>query len=91
MASSSFTRGRLEGVIYPLSASAAPQSTFIDMADTVWDAVARFDQQFLYEPRPNGERKAGSAARCLEMTGMLRMLGLGKSQELNPTSKPALH
>jgi hypothetical protein len=70
--------------IYPLSKSAAPpQSTFIDMADTVWDAVPRFDDSFytslarMVNEEPVQPRDAG-------MMGMLRTFGIDKGKDFKP-------
>ena len=63
--------------IYPLSKSnAPPQSTFVDMADTLWDAVAQFDNSFytslarMVSEEPVQPRDAG-------MMRMLRTLQRG--------------
>jgi hypothetical protein len=70
--------------IYPLSKSAAPpQSTFIDMADTVWDAVARFDDSF-YESLARMVSEEPVQPRDAAMMGMLRTLGIDKGKDFRP-------
>jgi hypothetical protein len=69
--------------IYPLSASTAPQSTFIDMADTLWDAVPRYDGSFyasLSEMVSEEPVQVGNAA----MMGMLSTLGIGEGKQFKP-------
>ena len=70
--------------IYPLSKVAAPpQSNFVDMADTIWDGVARFDESFysslarMLSEEPFQPRDAG-------MLGMLGTLGIDKGKEFKP-------
>jgi hypothetical protein len=70
--------------IYPLSKSAAPpQSNFVDMADTLWDAVARFNDGF-YTSMARMVSEEPVQPRDAEMTGMLRMLGIEKGKEFKP-------
>ena len=78
--------------IYPLSKSnAPPQSTFVDMADTLWDAVAQFDNSFytslarMVSEEPVQPRDAG-------MMRMLRTLGIDKGKEFksDETTRAAL-
>jgi hypothetical protein len=70
--------------IYPLSKSAAPpQSTFIDMADTVWDAVARFDDSF-YASLARMVSEEPVQPRDAAMMGMLRTLGIDKAKDFKP-------
>jgi len=70
--------------IYPLSKSAAPpQSTFIDMADTVWDAVARFDDSF-YESLARMVSEEPVQPHDAAMMGMLRTLGIDKGKDFRP-------
>ena len=70
--------------IYPLSKSAAPpQSTFVDMADTLWDAVARFDDGF-YASMAHMVSEEPVQPRDAEMTGALRALGIDKGKEFKP-------
>jgi hypothetical protein len=70
--------------IYPLSKAAAlPQSNFVDMANIVWDAVARFDDGFYTSlARMMGEEPV--QPRDAEMAGMLRTLGIDKDKEFKP-------
>jgi len=76
--------------IYPLSKSAAPpQSTFIDMADTVWDAVARFDDSF-YESLARMVSEEPVQPHDAAIMGMLRTLGIDKGKISGPMSQPAL-
>lgn len=75
---------------YPLSKSAAPpQTNFIDMADTLWDAVARFDDSF-YTSMARMVSEEPVQPHDAEMTGMLRLLGIEKGKEFKPMSGPAL-
>ena len=70
--------------IYPLSKSTAPpQSTFIDMSDTVWDAVTRFDDGF-YASMTRMVSEEPVQPRDAEMTGMLRVLGVDKGKQFKP-------
>ena len=70
--------------IYPLSKSAAPpQSNFVDMADTLWDAVAQFNDGF-YTSMARMVSEEPVQPRDAEMTGMLRMLGIEKGKEFKP-------
>ncbi len=69
---------------YPLSKSAAPpQTNFIDMADTIWDAVARFDDSF-YTSMARMVSEEPVQPHDSEMTGMLRLLGIEKGKEFKP-------
>jgi hypothetical protein len=77
---------------YPLSKSTAPpQSTFIDMADTLWDALAQFDDS-IYVSMARMVSEEPIQARDAEMVGMLSMLGIDKGRELSSslTNQPAL-
>jgi hypothetical protein len=70
--------------IYPLSKSAAPaQSNYIDMADTLWDAIPRFDEDF-YVSMARMVSEEPVQPRDAEMTGMLHMLGIDKGKGFKP-------
>jgi hypothetical protein len=70
--------------IYPLSKSAAPpQSTFIDMADTIWDAVARFDDSY-YASLARMVSEETVQPRDGAVIGMLRTLGIDKGKDFRP-------
>jgi hypothetical protein len=70
--------------IYALSASTAPQqSTFIDMAETVWDAVLRFDDSF-YISLARMLREEPLQPRDAAMMGMLRTLGIDEGKQFQP-------
>jgi hypothetical protein len=70
--------------IYPLSQSTAPpQSTFIDMADTLWDAIARFDDCF-YASMARMVSEERVQPRDAEMIAMLRTLGIDRGKEFKP-------
>jgi hypothetical protein len=70
--------------VYPLSKAAAPpQSNYIDMADALWDAVPRFDQDF-YASLARMVDEEPIQPRDAEMTGMLRALGIEKGKEYKP-------
>jgi hypothetical protein len=70
--------------IYPLSQSAAPpQPSFIDMADTLWDALVRFDDSF-YAGLSRMVSEEPVQPRDAEMTGMLRTLGIEKGKDFKP-------
>jgi hypothetical protein len=70
--------------IHPLSKSAAPpQSNFIDMADTLWDAVPRFNDDF-YTSMARVVSEEPVQPRDAEMTAMLRALGIEKGKEFKP-------
>jgi hypothetical protein len=76
--------------IYPLSEPTQPPKTkFVDMAETVWDAVPRFDDGFYTnlarmvdeEPvRPNDS----------EMIGMLRVIGIEQGEEFKPDGQTGI-
>lgn len=70
--------------IYPLSKSASPpRSNFIDMVNTIWDALPRFDEGFyaslarILSEEPIKPRDTG-------MTYMLRSLGIEKGKKFQP-------
>jgi hypothetical protein len=70
--------------IYPFSAAAAPpKSNYIDMADTLWDAVARFDESF-YTSLARMVNEEPTRAGDVGMTGTLRTLGIEKGTEFKP-------
>jgi hypothetical protein len=70
--------------LYSLSRSdSPPQSRFVDMADTVWDAIPRFDDSFyvslarMWSEEPMQQRDSS-------LTYMLRTLGIKKGREFQP-------
>jgi hypothetical protein len=70
--------------IYALSASTAPpQSTFIDMAGTVWDAIPRFDDSF-YGSLASMVGEEPVQVRDAAMMGMLSTLGIGEGKQFQP-------
>jgi hypothetical protein len=67
--------------IYALNASTAPpQATFIDMAETVWDALPRFDDSF-YTSLARMLREEPLQPRDGAMMGMLRTLGINEGKQ----------
>jgi hypothetical protein len=69
---------------YPLAAAnAPPEQHYIDMADTLWDGVVRFDEGF-YTSLARMVNEELAPARDLEMLGLLRPLGIEKGKRFRP-------
>jgi len=69
---------------YPLAAaSSPPEQRYIDMADTLWDGVVRFDER-LYASLARMVNEELAQARDLEMLGLLRSLGIEKGKRFKP-------
>lgn len=69
---------------YPLLAvNSPPEQRYVDMADTLWDGIVRFDESFYVSlARMVNEEPA---QRCdLQMLGLLRPLGIEKGKEFKP-------
>jgi hypothetical protein len=69
---------------YPFSKeSAPPEQRFIDMADTLWDGIVRFDASY-YTSLARMVNEEPVQPRDLEMMGMLRSLGIEKGADFKP-------
>lgn len=69
---------------YPLAAAKSPpEQRYIDMAETLWDGIVRFDESF-YTSLARMVNEELSQARDLEMLGLLRPLGIEKGKRLKP-------
>jgi hypothetical protein len=69
---------------YPLAAaSSPPEQRYIDMADTLWDGIVRFDESF-YNSLARMVNEELAQARDLEMLGLLRPLGIEKGKRFKP-------
>ncbi len=69
---------------YPLAAAnSPPEQHYIDMADTLWDGVVRFDGRF-YTSLARMVNEELAPARDLEMLGLLRPLGIEKGKRFRP-------
>ena len=77
---------------YPLAAATSPpEQRYIDMADTLWDGIVRFDESF-YTSLARMVNEELAQARDLEMLGLLRPLGIvkGKKFKPNPATRAVL-
>jgi hypothetical protein len=69
---------------YPLAvANSPPEQRYIDMADTLWDGIVRFDESF-YKSLARMVNEELAQARDLEMLGLLRPLGIEKGKKFMP-------
>lgn len=69
---------------YPLAAAnSPPEQRYIDMADTLWDGIVRFDEGF-YSSLARMVNEELAPARDLEMLGLLRPLGIEKGKKFKP-------
>ena len=69
---------------YPLAAAKSPpEQRYIDMADTLWDGIVRFDVSF-YTSLARMINEELAQARDLEMLGLLRPLGIEKGKKFKP-------
>ncbi len=69
---------------YPLAAAnSPPEQRYIDMADTLWDGIVRFDERF-YTSLARMVNEELAQARDLEMLGLLRSLGIEKGKMFKP-------
>jgi hypothetical protein len=69
---------------YPLAAAnSPPEQRYIDMADTLWDGIVRFDER-LYTSLARMVNEELAQARDLEMLGLLRSLGIEKGKKFKP-------
>jgi hypothetical protein len=69
---------------YPLAAAnSPPEQRYIDMADTLWDGIVRFDGSF-YTSLARMVNEELAQARDLEMLGLLRPLGIEKGKKFKP-------
>src|ERR1700730_17327954 len=69
---------------YPLAAAnSPPEQRYIDMADTLWDGIVRFDGSF-YTSLAKMVNEELAQARDLEMLGLLRPLGIEKGKKFKP-------
>jgi hypothetical protein len=69
---------------YPLAAvNSPPEQRYIDMADTLWDGIVRFDESF-YTSLARMVNEELAQARDLEMLGLLRPLGIEKGRKFKP-------
>lgn len=71
---------------YPLAAAdAPPEQRHIDMSNTLWDGIVRFDESF-YASLARMVNEELSQARDLEMLGLLRPLGIEKGKRFRPNA-----
>jgi hypothetical protein len=69
---------------YPLAAAnSPPEQRYVDMADTLWDGIVRFDESF-YKSLARMVNEELAQARDLEMLGLLRPLGIEKGKRFKP-------
>jgi hypothetical protein len=69
---------------YPFSKeNSPPEQRFIDMADTLWDGIVRFDASY-YTSLARMVNEEPVQPRDLEIMGMLRLLGIEKGAEFKP-------
>ncbi len=69
---------------YPLAAAnSPPEQRYVDMADTLWDGIVRFDESF-YKSLARMVNEELAQARDLEMLGTLRPLGIEKGKRFKP-------
>jgi hypothetical protein len=70
--------------IYPLSkATAPPESKYVDMVDTIWDTVPRFDESF-YTSLARMLNEEPIQPRDSAMMGMLLTIGIEKGKDFKP-------
>ncbi|MBO3275645.1 DUF1254 domain-containing protein [Pseudomonas schmalbachii] len=73
--------------IYPLANAAAPEANrYIDVADKVYDGIARYDASY-YESLARMVAEEPVQQRDLVMVGQMRSLGIGKSIEFKPDAQ----
>jgi hypothetical protein len=71
---------------YPLAAAnSPPEQRYIDMADRIWDGIARFDESF-YRSLARMVNEELAQARDLEMLGLLGPLGIEKGKKWRPNA-----
>jgi hypothetical protein len=69
---------------YPLAAvNSPPEQRYVDMADTLWDGIVRFDESF-YASLARMVNDEPAHPRDLEMLGLLRVLGIEKGKDFKP-------
>jgi hypothetical protein len=70
--------------LYPLSKAASPpQPRFVDMVNTVWDTVPRFDETF-YTSLSRMVSEEPVEPRDSSIMGMVRTVGIEKGKEFRP-------
>jgi hypothetical protein len=70
--------------IYPLSkATAPPESKYVDMVDTIWDTVPRFDENF-YTSLARMLNEEPIQPRDSAVMGMLLTIGIEKGKDFKP-------
>lgn len=71
---------------YPLAAAdPPPEQRYIDMSNTLWDGIVRFDESF-YASLARMVNEELSQARDLEILGLLRPLGIEKGKRFRPNA-----
>ena len=72
--------------VYPLAVvNSPPEQRYVDMADTLWDGIVRFDES-LYASLARMLNEEPVQPRDLEMLGLFRPLGIEKGREFKPAA-----
>lgn len=77
--------------IYPLNGAAAPPATkFVDMADTLWDVIPRFDES-LYTNLTRILNEEPLQQQDAAIMGMIEVLGIEKGKAFKPDTATQLN